>query len=180
MKQILKTLLFLLILSCIIFSATAQTNISKYSTFKHSNEQLFQKSGLPTNRAAFIFSNSNGSSEYTNPAVAILYTKSTNILPKTIETEAIAVSSLVVNNSNKITEEDICMYPNITEDELWININNQTESTNQKSIEIYNSTGERVYHSTINANLHKISLCEFTAGTFLIKLDDNVQKIIIE
>lgn len=178
MKQILRTLLFLFILSCIIFSATAQTNISKYYTFKHSNEQLFTTPSLPTNRAAFIFSNSN--SEYTNPAVALLYTKSTNILPKTIETEAIAVSSLVVNNSNKITEEDICMYPNITEDELWININNQTESTNQKSVEIYNSTGERVYHSTINANLHKINLCEFTAGTFLIKLDDNVQKIIIE
>ncbi|MFN8296048.1 MAG: T9SS type A sorting domain-containing protein [Chitinophagales bacterium] len=179
MKQTLTTLLFLLILTCIVFTATAQTNISLYHPFQHFNEQPSPKSGLPTNRAAFIFSNSSGNSEYTNPAIALLFTKNTNSLLKNTNTETVSVIS---SSSNPQTQESksICMYPNLTEDELWINIENEAPSANQQNVEIYNSTGERVYYSAVNTALHKINLCDFTAGTFLVKLDDNVQKIIIE
>ena len=180
MKKILPTLILLLILFCIVFGATAQTGIHHYYKFKNSDEQSVEKLNLPTNRAAFIFGNSNKNSNYTNPAIALLSNKSNCVFAKNIEINNTTVSSLIENNISEIKQENVCMFSNQTEDELWVQLNNNIKMQEDLNIEIYNAEGERVYNSIVDAELHKINVCNLTAGTFLVKLGDNVQKIIIE
>jgi hypothetical protein len=72
------------------------------------------------------------------------------------------------------------MFPNLTEDELWVELDNKKIQRGDLQIEIYNANGEIVYNEKIKHNFHKINVCDFISGTFLVKLGDSVQKMIIE
>lgn len=160
MKKNAPTLL-LAFLSTLFFCqhANAQTHKSYIS---RGNESL------PMNRAAFIFCY-NSASEYKNPATAVL---KKNINHVTVASE--------INKKQEQSDNSICMFPNTTEDELWIELDNKKVQRGDLQIEIYNANGEIVYNEKIAHNLHKINVCDFTSGTFLVKLGDSVQKMIIE
>lgn len=178
MKKLFPTFILLLILFCIVFSTTAQTHSNYYSVFKNEKISATEMAKLPANRTAFIFLNSN--SRYTNPAFALLNTNNNPFgILKTDKSSNIASVANDDNKTTTATSENICMFPNLTEDELWVKKNGQQTDENV-NVEIYNEEGERVYYSKLDYNLHKINLCEFTAGTFLVKVDDAVQKLIIE
>lgn len=168
MKKILPGLLLLLIVFCIVYSTTAQTH-KFYSVFGKEEVKL------ASNRTAFIFTNSN---KYSNPAISLFNARKNIITLNTIPADASVESSLI--KPEAITQEDVCMYTNVTEDELWIKLNSELKITKEVNVEIYNNTGERVYNSIFNENLHKINLCNLTAGTFLVRLDETVQKLVIE
>jgi len=157
MKHYLKNLILLQILSCIFLKSAAQTN------------------SLPQNSTAFLFNSNISNSSYSNPALAMLITK--NNYTSVGKAAPVTVNAIV---QKEITSDDICMFANLTEDELWVELKNNEFLGQKPNVEIYNDCGERIYHSTIEKNLHKINVCDFTSGTFLIKLGDTAQKMIIE
>jgi len=160
MKKSVQTLhLAFLSILFICQHANAQTHKSYIS---RGNESL------PMNRAAFIFCYNNATT-YKNPADAVL---SKNINHVTVASET--------NNKRQQSDNSICMFPNLTEDELWVELDNKKIQRGDLQIEIYNANGEIVYNEKIKHNLHKINVCDFISGTFLVKLGDSVQKMIIE
>ena len=121
---------------------------------------------LPMNRAAFIYCYNN-SAAYSNPATAVLKAKVNH-------------KSTPVLKKQTISSENITMFSNSTEDELWVQIKSESVHENDLLVEIFDAYGVRIYNSAIQQNLHKINVCDFSAGTFLVKLGDNVRKLVIE
>ena len=121
---------------------------------------------LPMNRAAFIYCYNN-SAAYSNPATAVLKAKVNH-------------KSTPVLKKQTISSENITMFSNSTEDELWVQIKSESVHENELLVEIFDAYGVRIYNSAIQHNLHKINVCDFSAGTFLVKLGDNVRKLVIE
>lgn len=148
---------------CLVFF-TLHVNAQNHKSYIASTNEA-----LPQNRTAFLFCYNNVAS-YKNPATEVLnqQQKTTNKL--TVEKKT----------KDEIRKERIRMFSNITEDELWIELDNKLLQTQQLSVEIYNASGERVYNSKVEQNLHKVNVCDFTSGTFLVKLGDSVQKMVIE
>lgn len=144
-------------------------SVMQASAQSHKNYKSSPGDALPMNRAAFIFCYNNGTS-YKNPAAVILSKQSKDVHRTTSST------SEIQNN----TEEKVCLFPNLTEDELWVELDNKKIQNKNLQLEIYNANGEIVYNTKIEQNLEKINVCDFTTGTFLVKIGDNVQKIIIE
>lgn len=129
----------------------------------HSRTFTSASEGLPANRAAFIFCYN--SSSYKNPAEVVLNTKQ-------------ATKQKIENKTTKAV--NVRMFPNTTEDELWVQVDKNTYTSEDLNLEIYNDSGEIIYNSKVEENLHKVNVCDFSAGTFLIRLGDNVQKLVIE
>jgi hypothetical protein len=152
--------------------ANSQNNFNSFTEISVSKKQ-----NLPQNRTAFIFSNSNPNAPYSNPAYAMLNTKKDNSVFKNNQTTTV---SSFKENTNNISEADVCMYSNTTDDELWIQLNNLQLTEKKLCIEIYNAVGQRVFITSLENHIHKINVCDFSAGTFLIKLGDTVQKMVIE
>lgn len=178
MKKKLPTLLLLAILLTAMLQAKAQSSTVFQRLYQDIETQRVEKTKLPNNRTAFIFDTKSSAPEYSNPALALVSTPNKKHIDN-IKTEQASVSSFMENYSNEIKLENICMFSNNTDDELWIQLNNESRLHNM-NVEIYNQEGERIYNSMLADNLHKINVCNFTAGTFLVKLGDNVQKLIIE
>ena len=106
MKKILPTFIFLLILFCIVFSTTAQTNSNYFSAFKNDKISATEMAKLPANRTAFIFLISN--SRYTNPAVAVLNAKNNLTGIKNTETAtSIASLAFVESKTKTVLPENI-------------------------------------------------------------------------
>lgn len=177
MKKILPALILLLLLFCIIFSTTAQSKNNGNTLFNRLYTPSVNILNLPSNRAAFIFTNSKENSTYTNPAVAVLNSKSNNSITKESENK---VTSVYESIKSEILQENVSMFSNLTEDELWIKLNEKIKTPDELNVEIYNENGERLYNSRFEKNIHKINLCNLIAGSFLVKMGDVVQKIIIE
>ena len=157
MKKTLPNILILLFFLCVCFQSNAQTNKSYISAASE---------GMPMNRAAFIFCYNN-SAAYSNPATAVLKAKVNH-------------KSTPVLKKQTISSENITMFSNSTEDELWVQIKSESVHENELLVEIFDAYGVRIYNSAIQHNLHKINVCDFSAGTFLVKLGDNVRKLVIE
>ncbi len=174
MKQTAQALLLILFLFCIVFCTTAQNYNKHYFLSKDKEMQSINNKKLPDNRTAFLFSNNNATSTYTNPAISILKRNS-----KEKQSKA-SVSGFITEEKTNKTKKKIYMFSNLTQDELWVQLENKENVVEKMEIEIYNQQGEIIYQSTIQENLHKINLCDFKNGTFLVKIEDTLQKIIIE
>lgn len=124
---------------------------------------------LPANRTAFLYCYNSGIG-YENRAIKLSNNKVNE------EKSEPLISSELQNNP----DVNISMFPNLTQDELWVEVKDKKTKVAELNLEIYNSSGKRVYNSRIEGNLRKINVCDFTAGTFLIKLGDKVQKMVIE
>ena len=157
MKKNLPNILILLFFLCVCFQSNAQTNKSYISAASE---------GMPMNRAAFIFCYNNNT-VVKNPATAVLKNKVTHKTMPVVKEQTVSI-------------ENISMYPNSTEDELWVQIKSESVHENDLLVEIFDAYGVRIYNSAIQQNLHKINVCDFSAGTFLVKLGDNVRKLVIE
>lgn len=104
-------------------------------------------------------------------------------LPSAQKSESTSVENQKNDHSLKtanIATDNVCIFPNRTEDELWVEVDAKKLQSNNLHLEIYNAGGEIVYRTRVQQDLNKISVCDFTAGTFLVKLGDVVQKMIIE
>lgn len=159
-RNIKTPLLFLVAMLFILHHATAQSNKSNLSA---------SLNGLPMNRAAFLYCYNTAS----------VNTKTVSFGSKPLSSTATYADN--VKKETPVVPENVCMFPNLTEDELWVQLNAQTKSVpTDLDVEIYNAEGMRVYHSRMEQNLHKINVCDFTSGTFLVKLGDAIQKLVIE
>lgn len=155
MKPNFRNIVFSVSLFLIQFSAHAQHHPGKITA---------SDKFLPMNRAAFIFCY-NKTASYKNPAENLLKISAAK---KTTQTP-------VKNNS-----ENVRMFSNTTEDELWVQLDKHTIQEQELNLEIYNASGQIIYSSKIEQELHKVNVCDFSAGTFLVRLGENVQKLIIE
>lgn len=178
MKVNLKTLSISTVLFSIVFNSIAQSPIHKF-VFKNNDVVSTSKTNLPQNSVAFLFSNIQPNTTYSNPAIAMLNTNG-KVNHKNLIEQNVSVNSLISTEITSLHPEDICIFANTTDDELWVQLKNNLFYKNNFNIEIYNSIGEIEYTSCIDSNLHKINLCNLSAGIYLIKLGDNVQKMIIE
>ena len=152
-----------LILLSILFS-NQHLNAQTHKTILSLN-----KNTLPFNRAAFIYCYNN-SGMYKNNNTIAFYKENTNHIG----------TSYAQPTTKEISEENICIFSNVTEDELWVQLNNVSEEKKGLNVEIYNVSGERIYNSRIEQSPHKINLCQLTAGTFLVRMGDVVKKLVIE
>ncbi len=150
----------LLFLSIVL--SVLHANAQNHKNYKSSPEEV-----LPANRTAFLFCY-NSIPTYKNPATPVLIEKKSNM------------QSVIQNRAQEKPVENVCLSSNISEDELWVETYNKKLQDQQLDLEIYNANGEMVYIKKIEQNLHKINICDFTAGTFLVKFGDNVQKMVIE
>lgn len=155
---ILPLTLLSILLSCQHLNAQSHTTLLSQN-----------KNTLPFNRTAFIYCyNNNGI--YKNNNTAAFFNTKTNYTSTTY-------TQPVTKN---ITEENICIFSNVTEDELWVQLNDVSTENKNLNVEIYDVSGERIYNSRIEQSPHKINLCQLTAGTFLVRMGDVVKKLVIE
>ncbi len=72
-------------------------------------------------------------------------------------------------------EEQFLLYPNPTSGK----INLEFENISHRNIAIYNASGEQVYNKKHHARKVELDLSNFSTGTYILKIDNTIQKKII-
>ena len=83
--------------------------------------------------------------------------------------------NLIVEASLKEVEHNIKIYPNPVSEVLYI-----TNSTNNKSLLIYDVTGKLISNQSIQEGLNVVDVKTFAKGTYLIKIGAITNEIIIK
>ncbi|MDB5228343.1 MAG: hypothetical protein JWN78_2536 [Bacteroidota bacterium] len=80
-------------------------------------------------------------------------------------------------SAQKITgKERIRIYPNAKEGELWVETDMATKGLD---MEIFNSTGQGVYKTKLAESFHKVDLCNFENGKYLIKVGAQTYQLMV-
>jgi hypothetical protein len=75
---------------------------------------------------------------------------------------------------NAIEKTNFKIYPNPTNDVLYI----ESEISAPVSVEIYNLSGSKISHQTMNNSKHTLNVSGFPAGFYFIKVGNAVQKFV--
>ena len=72
----------------------------------------------------------------------------------------------------------ISLYPNPTNNDIWIKSNQEIDADNILNIEVYNILGEIVHNTKMENILEKISLSEYQNGLYFIKIGNETYRIL--
>lgn len=74
------------------------------------------------------------------------------------------------------SKEKIRIYPNARDGELWVETDG---SLNGTDIEIYNNAGQPVYKTKLAESFHKVDLCSYQNGKYLIKVGAQTYRLMV-
>lgn len=89
-----------------------------------------------------------------------------------------SIIASVKTDTNQIeTKENITVYANPANNELWVKIDNKTKDSD---MQIYNFSGQNILNSSISKSEQSIDLKEYPEGMYIVIVEDKLFKIIKE
>ncbi len=94
------------------------------------------------------------------------------------KTEYSPMVSVTFELKTKPISNLISLYPNPTNNDIWIKSNQEIDADNILNIEVYNILGEIVHNTKMENILEKISLSEYQNGLYFIKIGNETYRIL--
>ncbi len=97
---------------------------------------------------------------------------------KSVHSHVIALN----NTSTSVAREtkNIIVYPNPAKNEIWLKSDLDIDFNKTVKIQLLNYLGEKIFDTTLNENLQKINLSDYSSGLYFLQIDHKTYKVIKE
>ena len=85
--------------------------------------------------------------------------------------------SLIPDADIKAVSQNVLVYPNPTNNGIWIKTVQDINNSNPVEVHLYDLNGSEVYNATIKDNLQNINFNNYPSGIYLLKINDQIFKI---